>query len=177
MAGALDHARWMGEALALARKARELGEIPVGAIVVHHGADMEPRIIGRGFNRREVDDDPSAHAEIVAMREAGRVLKSWRLLACTLYVTLEPCPMCAGAMVQGRVERVVYGCADPKAGAVDTLYHLCTDVRLNHRLEVVAGVEAAAAAGVLKEFFAARRSERAREGDGGRAGGHSRAEG
>src|SRR5688572_21965013 len=103
MAGELDHAVWMGEALALAKRAGELGEIPVGAIVVHHPAGASPQIIGRGFNRREADHDPSAHAEIVAMREAGRALKSWRLLDCTLYVTLEPCPMCAGAMVQGRV--------------------------------------------------------------------------
>ena len=114
--------RWMTEALALARKAGEMGEIPVGAIVVYRAEGQEPRVIGRGLNRREADDDPTAHAEIVAMREAGKILRSWRLVDCTLYVTLEPCPMCAGAMVQGRVERLAYGCADPKAGAVATLY-------------------------------------------------------
>jgi len=147
----------MGEALALAGEAGRVGEIPVGAVVVHHPSGGVARVIGRGYNRREVESDPSAHAEIVAMREAGRELGSWRLVECTLYVTLEPCPMCAGAMVQGRVERVVYGCADPKAGAVDTLYQLCTDGRLNHRMDVVAGVRAQEAAALLKEFFAARR--------------------
>jgi tRNA(adenine34) deaminase len=148
---------WMKEALALARQAAAEGEIPVGALVVHHPAEGAARIIGRGFNRREAEHDPTAHAEIVAMREAGKELGTWRLTGCTLYVTLEPCPMCAGAMVQGRLERLVYGCADPKAGAVDTLYRLCTDDRLNHRVEVVAGVLAEEAAALLKGFFAARR--------------------
>jgi tRNA(adenine34) deaminase len=158
MGDALLHEAWMEQALALARQAAAEGEIPVGALVVWHPAGQEPRIIGRGFNRREAEHDPSAHAEIVAMREAGRALGSWRLLDCTLYVTLEPCPMCAGAMVQARLPRVVYGCTDPKAGAVDTLFQLCTDVRLNHRLEVVKGVMACEAAGLLKEFFARRRA-------------------
>ncbi len=154
---ALDHVAWMKEALALAETAAAAEEIPVGAIVVHHSEGTEPRIIGRGFNRREAEHDPSAHAEIVAMREAGRALASWRLIDCTLYVTLEPCPMCAGAMVQGRVSRVVYGCADPKAGAVQTLFRLCDDVRLNHRMEVVGGVLGEECGAVLKAFFAARR--------------------
>jgi tRNA(adenine34) deaminase len=148
----------MNEALALARAAADAGEIPVGAIVVHHPSGPEPRIIGRGFNRREAQHDPSAHAEIVAMREAGIALQSWRLLDCTLYVTLEPCPMCAGAIVQARLEQLVYGCTDPKAGAVETLFEICTDERLNHRVEVAGGIEAEACARVLKEFFAARRS-------------------
>jgi tRNA(adenine34) deaminase len=154
-----EHTHWMNEALALARQAALEGEIPVGAVVVHHPEEggQPPRIIGRGYNRREADSDPSAHAEIVALREAGRELQSWRLTDCTLYVTLEPCPMCAGAMVQGRVERVVYGCTDPKAGAVNTLYRICSDERLNHRLEVIAGICADEAAGLLKQFFAARR--------------------
>jgi tRNA(adenine34) deaminase len=154
----LNHELWMRQALALAREAAERGEIPVGAIVVHHPAGAEARVIGRGFNLREQEKDPSAHAEIVAMREAGRALGVWRLNDCTLYVTLEPCPMCAGAMVQGRVERVVFGCTDPKAGAVATLYQICTDTRLNHRLEVIGGILAEECAAVLREFFAARRS-------------------
>jgi tRNA(adenine34) deaminase len=165
----LDHDFWMREALALAQQAAEAGEIPVGAVVVHHPRTVEgasaavqampvlPRIIGRGYNRREADDDPTAHAEVVAMREAGRALGSWRLIDCTLYVTLEPCPMCAGAMVQARLPRLVYGCTDPKAGAVTTLYSLCTDPRLNHRLEVVGDVLAEPCAAALKSFFARRR--------------------
>jgi tRNA(adenine34) deaminase len=147
----------MGEALELAREAGERGEIPVGAVVVDFSQDADGVMVGRGFNLRERDWDPSAHAEIVAMREAGRAMGSWRLLGCTLYVTLEPCPMCAGAMVNARLPRVVYGCGDPKAGAVDTLYQLCTDGRLNHRLEVVRGVRGEEAAGLLRGFFAGRR--------------------
>jgi tRNA(adenine34) deaminase len=152
---------WMREALGLAAAAAGQGEIPVGALVVYRegGAGGMGQVIGRGYNRREAEDDPTAHAEIVAMREAGKNLKSWRLLGCTLYVTLEPCPMCAGAMVQARLPRVVYGCGDPKAGAVDTLYQLCTDVRLNHRMEVVRGVLAEECAGALKVFFAERRGK------------------
>ena len=155
----LDHVLWMGRALELARQAAAAGEIPVGAIVVHHPAGAVPRVIGEGFNRREAEHDCSAHAEIVAMRLAGRELKSWRLLDCTLYVTLEPCPMCAGAMVQARLPRVVFGCVDPKAGAVETLYKICSDGRLNHRVEVVGGVCAEAAAAVLRDFFADRRGK------------------
>jgi tRNA(adenine34) deaminase len=153
----LDHQRWMQESLDLARQAAAMGEIPVGAVIVHHPEGEEPRVIARGFNRREVDSDPSAHAEIVAMRQAGGVLGSWRLLDCTLYVTLEPCPMCAGAMVQARLPRLVYACTDPKAGAVQTLYQLCTDPRLNHRVEVISGVRAEEAAGLLRNFFAEKR--------------------
>jgi tRNA(adenine34) deaminase len=148
---------YMRQAMALARRAGEEGEIPVGAIVVHHPMGHEPRIIGEGFNRREKDHDATAHAEIVAMRQAGAVLGQWRLLDCTLYVTLEPCPMCAGAMVNARIPRLVYGCTDPKAGAAGTLYQICTDPRLNHRLEVVSGILADEAAGILKGFFAKRR--------------------
>lgn len=155
----LDHLHWMREALAMARLAAEKGEIPVGAVVVHHPPAGVPGAIGHGYNLREMRDDPTAHAEVVAMREAGAFLQSWRLLDCTLYVTLEPCPMCAGAMVQARLPRVVYGCGDPKAGAVDTLYQLCTDARLNHRLEVVRGVLAEECAGELKAFFAQRRRQ------------------
>ena len=158
MPAAFDHGHWMREALALAREAGERGEIPVGAIVVHHPeGGGEERVIGRGFNQREADADPSAHAEIVAMRQAGKALGSWRLLECTLYVTLEPCPMCAGALVQSRLERVVYGCRDPKAGAVETLFQICSDSRLNHRVEVVGNVLAEEAGALLKNFFGMRR--------------------
>ncbi len=149
--------QWMTEALALAQQAAAAGEIPVGAIIVHHPASTPPRIIGQGYNRREAEHDPSAHAEIVAMRQAGQALGTWRLNDCTLYVTLEPCPMCAGALVQARLDRLVYGCPDPKAGAVDTLYQLCTDPRLNHRLQVVSGILADECAALLKSFFASRR--------------------
>lgn len=152
-----DHARWMNEALALAGMAGAQSEIPVGAIVVHHPAGGFPTIIGRGFNQREMDADPSAHAEIVAMRQAGKTLGLWRLVDCTLYVTLEPCPMCAGALVQARLTRLVYGCRDPKAGAVNSLFRLCSDPRLNHRVEVVPDIRAEEAATLLKTFFAARR--------------------
>ena len=154
---AVDDDAFMEQALVLARAAAAEGEIPVGALVVHQPPGAAPRIIGRGCNRREADRDPTAHAEIVALREAGRALGAWRLADCTLYVTLEPCPMCAGAVVNARLPRLVYGCADPKAGAVATLYHLCTDGRLNHRLTVVGGVQAAAAGQLLRAFFARRR--------------------
>jgi tRNA(adenine34) deaminase len=147
----------MGIALALAEKAAAVGEIPVGAIVIHHPPGGVVRIIGEGFNRREAEHDATAHAEIVAMRQAGIALQQWRLLDCTLVVTLEPCPMCAGAIVNARVPRLIFGCADPKAGAVATLYQLCTDPRLNHRVEVVGGVRAEEAATLLKSFFATRR--------------------
>lgn len=145
----------MGEALALARTAAEQGEIPVGA-VVYHGET----IVGCGGNRREMDDDPTAHAEIVALREAGRALGTWRLEACTLVVTLEPCPMCAGALVNARLGRLVYGVSDPKAGAAGTLYDIPTDERLNHRLEVTAGVLADNCLDLLQQFFKARRPAR-----------------
>lgn len=156
--------RWMEEALALAADAAAVGEIPVGALVVYRAGGPEARVVGRGFNRREAECDPSAHAEIVAMREAGRTLGQWRLLECTLYVTLEPCPMCAGAIVNARLPRLVYAAADAKAGAVESLYKLCTDGRLNHRLEVRGGVCAEAAGALLRRFFQQRRKPVA-EGD------------
>src|SRR5204862_5533261 len=115
-------------------------------------------IIGRGANRRETDRDPTAHAEILAMREAGKALGHWRLLDCTLVVTLEPCPMCAGAIVNARIPRLIYGCDDPKAGAVRTLYQLCNDARLNHRVEVTAGILASECSQMLTEFFKAQRA-------------------
>jgi tRNA(adenine34) deaminase len=138
----------MDEALAEARAAAAAGDVPVGAVVVHDGA-----IIGRGRNRRELDHDPTAHAEILALREAARVLGIWRVEA-TLYVTQEPCPMCAGAIVNARIKRLVFGCPNPKAGAVTTLYQIPTDPRLNHRVEVLAGVRTGECAAVLQAFFA-----------------------
>src|SRR5688500_3513400 len=149
----MDH--WMSEAIALAQQAASIGEVPIGCVSGHEPTN---RIIGRGYNRRETDRDPTAHAEIQAMREAGRALNHWRLLDCTLVVTLEPCPMCAGAMVNARIPILVYGCDDPKAGAVRTLYQLCEDERLNHRLEVMAGVRADECSLLLKDFFKAQRA-------------------
>lgn len=143
----------MGLALELAREAASQGEVPVGAVVT-----FEDRVIGRACNRRELDQDPVAHAEILALRQAAAALGSWRLCNTTLYVTLEPCPMCAGALVNARVERLVYGCDDPKAGAVRTLFALCEDPRLNHRVAVTRGVEAASCAQELSAFFARLRS-------------------
>lgn len=147
-------ARWMREAIAEARVAESHGEVPVGAVVVHEG-----RIIGRGHNERELGQDPTAHAEMTAIREAARALGSWRLIDTTLYVTLEPCPMCAGALVNARVPRVVWGCNDPKAGATETLYTIGSDPRLNHRFECVPGVLADECSALLSEFFAAIRGK------------------
>ncbi len=143
-------------ALAEAQAAAEAGDVPIGAVVVH---DPTGEVIGRGRNRREADRDPTAHAEIVALRDAAAKLGQWRLLDCTLYVTLEPCPMCAGAIVAARVPRLVYGCDDPKAGAVRTLYKICEDERLNHRVAVTAGVCAEECAEVLRAFFRGQRAK------------------
>ena len=147
--------QWMTQAISLAREAGEQDEVPIGCIIVH---EPSGRIIGRGYNRREMDCDPSGHAEIVAMREAARAMGFWRLVDCALIVTLEPCPMCAGAIVNARIERVVYGCGDPKAGAVRTLYQICDDPRLNHRAIIEGGVLADECAGLLQNFFKARRA-------------------
>lgn len=139
---------WMTVALLEARAAAAAGDVPVGAVIV-----VDESIIGRGRNRRELDQDPTAHAEVVALREAARALGMWRVEA-TLYVTQEPCPMCAGALVNARIKRLVYGCPNPKAGAVASLYSIVTDTRLNHRMEVTAGVRADECAAVLSQFFA-----------------------
>jgi tRNA(adenine34) deaminase len=139
---------WMGVALDEARAAAASGDVPVGAVIV-----ISDRIVGRGRNRREVDRDPTAHAEIVALREAAAELGQWRVEG-TLVVTQEPCPMCAGALVNARISRLVFGCPNPKAGAVVTLYQIATDPRLNHRMDVSAGVRAAECAGLLQQFFA-----------------------
>ncbi|QSQ19398.1 nucleoside deaminase [Pyxidicoccus parkwayensis] len=143
-----DDEAFMRQALALAREAAELGEVPVGAVAVHDG-----KVIGTGFNRREVDRHPLAHAEMLAMDAAARSLGVWRLSGVTLYVTLEPCAMCAGALVQSRVTRLVFGTTDPKAGAVGSLYNLAEEPRHNHRLQVTSGILADESRLLLKTFF------------------------
>ncbi len=145
----------MREALAQAAAAAALGEVPVGAVVAVGG-----EIVARAHNRRELDGDPLAHAELLALRAAAAALGGWRLLGTTLCVTLEPCAMCAGALVVSRVGRLVYGAADPKSGFCGSLGDLVRDPRLNHRLEVEAGVLAEESAALLREFFAARRGDR-----------------
>ena len=146
----------MREALALAGHARDMhDEIPVGALVV----DGRGQVIGRGFNRNIGDHDPSAHAEIVAMREAGRAVGNHRLLACTLYVTLEPCAMCAMAMIHARLARVVFGAADPKTGAAGSVFDLLSHPRHNHRLDVTRGVLGEEAGTMLTAYFRAKRGK------------------
>jgi len=145
----------MHEAIAEAHRARAIDEVPIGCVVVH---EPTGRIIGRGYNRRMVDRDPTAHAEIVALREAAGELGDWRLLDCVLVVTLEPCAMCAGAIVNARVPKLIYGCDDPKAGAVRTLYGLCSDPRLNHQVEIIPGILRDECSALLKEFFAQQRA-------------------
>jgi tRNA(adenine34) deaminase len=144
----MTDAEWMNIAIEEARAAAAAGDVPVGAVIVRDGS-----IVGRGRNRRELEGDPTAHAEIVALRDAAQRLGMWRVEA-TLYVTQEPCPMCAGALVNARVARLVYGCTNPKAGAVRTLFSIVDDPRLNHRVEVTGGVLAEQCADVLKQFFA-----------------------
>jgi tRNA(adenine34) deaminase len=139
---------WMSLALDEARGAASAGDVPVGAVIV-----IDDRVVGRGCNRREVDRDPTAHAEIVALRRAAEVLGQWRVEG-TMIVTQEPCPMCAGALVNARISRLVFGCLNPKAGAVTTLYQIVSDPRLNHRVEVIGGVLADECAAVLQAFFA-----------------------
>jgi tRNA(adenine34) deaminase len=143
-----DHDRFMRTALQEAQAALDEDEVPIGAVIVHDG-----RAIARAHNQRERLRDPTAHAEMIAITQAAAALGSWRLEGCTLYVTLEPCPMCAGAIVQARIPLVVYGAADPKAGAVESLYRLLNDPRLNHRAEAVPGVLAAPCAEILTRFF------------------------
>lgn len=145
--------RWMRLALDLAQDAFEAGEVPVGAVIVHNNT-----VIGTGSNQREMLKDPTAHAEIIAITQAAQSLNSWRLLDCALYVTLEPCPMCAGAIVQARLPIVVYGTTDQKAGACHTLYQITDDSRLNHRATVIGGVLADECRGILQEFFRQQRA-------------------
>jgi len=144
--------QFMRLALQLAAQAGEAGDVPVGAVVVKGG-----EILGRGANAREAEADPTAHAELVALRQAARAIGTWRLDGATLFVTLEPCPMCAGALVMARVSRLVFGAPDRKAGSGGSLYNLCADPRLNHELPVSGGVLAQDAAQLLAKWFSARR--------------------
>jgi tRNA(adenine34) deaminase len=139
---------FMREAIAEAQAAAALGEVPVGAVVVVDGV-----LVGRGGNRRESAADPTAHAEILAIRQAAQTVAGWRLVGATLYVTQEPCPMCAGALVNARVARLVFGCDNPKAGAVKTLFRIVEDPRLNHRMDVTGGVLADECGALLTQFF------------------------
>lgn len=147
-----DDYYFMEKALLQARAAYRRGEVPVGAVVVKDGA-----IIARGFNLRESMRDPTAHAELLAIRRAAKKLGSWRLTGCKLYVTLEPCPMCAGVILNSRIEQVVFGAYDAKAGCCTTLYHLCNDLRFNHRVQVTGGVMEKTCGDILSAFFQEKR--------------------
>ena len=142
-------------AIERAQRALAMDEVPIGCVVYHEPSN---RVIGSGFNLRESQNDPTAHAELIAMREAAAALGHWRLTDCTLVVTLEPCPMCAGAIVNARIPQLIYGCADPKAGAVRTLYRICDDERLNHRVQITEGVLATECATLLQDFFKKQRA-------------------
>ncbi|PKQ36843.1 MAG: tRNA adenosine(34) deaminase TadA [Actinobacteria bacterium HGW-Actinobacteria-1] len=146
---------YMNMALDEARLAAEKGEVPIGAVIVCDGA-----VVARAHNTREIDNDPTSHAELIAIREASAKLGRWRLSDCTVYATLEPCPMCAGAMHQARIDRLVYGAPDPKAGAVGTLYDLSNDERLNHRFAVTSGILSEESSAILKKFFGDLRANR-----------------
>jgi tRNA(adenine34) deaminase len=148
----MDDAAYMGLALELAREAARCDEVPVGAIVVKDGA-----VVGRGFNQPISRRDPTAHAEVIALRDAAARLGNYRLPGCTLYVTLEPCAMCVGAMFHARIARVVFGAPDPKTGAAGSVIDLFREARLNHHAEVVGGVRAAECGQMLSDFFAAKR--------------------
>lgn len=150
-----EDALFMAEALREAAKAAETDEIPVGAVAVYRG-----KIIGRGHNRREELQSPTAHAEVIAIEQAAAEIKSWRLEDCILYVTLEPCLMCVGAIIQARIARLVFGCLDAKAGAVESLYRACEDPRLNHHPAVARGILERDCARVLEEFFARLRGKK-----------------
>jgi tRNA(adenine34) deaminase len=146
--------RFMRVAIEQAQIAEENGDVPIGAVIVYKN-----QIIGKAYNQREQLKDPTAHAEIIALTQAAAFLESWRLSGCTMYVTLEPCPMCAGALVLGRLDRLVYGCDDPKTGACKSLYNIVQDERLNHKLEVTSGVLEEQCREQLQGFFARRREE------------------
>jgi tRNA(adenine34) deaminase len=146
--------QFMKLAIAQAQIAEENGDVPIGAVIVYNN-----QIIGKAYNQREQLQDPTAHAEIIALTQAAAYLESWRLIDCTIYVTLEPCCMCAGALVLSRMKRLVYGCDDPKTGAVKSLYNIVQDERLNHKLEVTAGVMAEECSELLQNFFQRRRLE------------------
>jgi len=142
-------------AIEQARIAEENGDVPIGAVIV-----FQNQIIGKAYNQREQLQDPTAHAEIIALTQAAALLESWRLIDCTIYVTLEPCCMCAGALVLARIKRLVYGCDDPKTGAVKSLYNIVQDERLNHKVEVTPGVMADECSTLLQNFFQRRRFEK-----------------
>ncbi len=148
-----DHAYWMKQALVQAEKAFEAEEIPVGAIVVKDG-----KVIGRGYNQREQLNDPTAHAEVIAITAAANTLEDWRLTDCTLYVTKEPCPMCAGAIVNARLKMVVFGCYDETAGCCGSLYQLCGDPRFKTKVAVKGGVMEVQTLSIIQEFFAKQRT-------------------
>ena len=148
----MTDAAWMEEALRLATQAEAAGEVPVGAIVV-----CDEKIVGRGFNRNRADNDPSAHAEMIALRQAGRAIGNHRLEGCTLFATIEPCAMCAGALVHARVRRLVFGARDPKAGAVHSVMQVVNHPKLNHQMEVTDGVMADTCGALLQKFFQSRR--------------------
>lgn len=141
-------------AIEQAEIAAENGDVPIGAVIVHNG-----QIIGKAYNQREQLQDPTAHAEIIALTQAAAAFESWRLDGCAMYVTLEPCPMCAGALVLARIERLVYGCDDPKTGAVKSLYNIVQDDRLNHKIEVSCGILEKQCGRLLQKFFQKRRKE------------------
>jgi len=145
----------MRAAIEAAEIAEENGDVPIGAVVVY-----ENQVIGRAYNQREQLADPTAHAEIIALTQAAAFVENWRLHGCTIYVTLEPCAMCAGALVLGRLDRLVFGCDDPKAGACKSLYNIVQDERLNHRLEVISGVLADECSKLLQDFFLRRRPDK-----------------
>ena len=149
-----DDQRYMQIAIEQAGIAEENGDVPIGAVIVYQN-----QIIGKAYNQREQLKDPTAHAEIIALTQAAAFLGSWRLHDCTIYVTLEPCPMCAGALVLARIERLVYGCDDPKTGAIKSLYNIVTDERLNHIIDVTSGVLAEECGRLLQHFFRRRRIE------------------
>ncbi len=151
----MTDADFMREALVEAKKAYDLGEIPIGAVLVHDG-----EIISRHHNRREMDHDATAHAEMLVIREACDALERWRLTGCTLYVTIEPCPMCAGAIINSRIDRVVYGARDYKGGAVESLFNVLSHPGLNHEPEVMSGVLADECSQIMKDFFKMRRKAR-----------------
>ncbi len=150
----MEHADYMQLALAEARRAAALGEIPIGAVLVHAG-----EVIAAAHNMREAWQDATAHAEIIVIREACKKLGRWRLSGCTLYVTVEPCPMCSGAIVNSRIERVVYGCPDVKAGGAESIFNIISNSNLNHTAEVISGVCEEECAQVMKDFFKRRRGE------------------
>ncbi|TSB44651.1 tRNA adenosine(34) deaminase TadA [Alkalicoccobacillus porphyridii] len=153
-----EHIDWMRQAMEQANKAEELGEVPIGAVIVKDG-----QVIATGYNLRETTKNAAAHAEMIAIEKACEKLGAWRLSECTLYVTLEPCPMCAGAIVQSRIPRVVYGATDPKAGCAGTLMNLLEESRFNHRSEVIAGCLADECGSQLTEFFRELRAAKKRK--------------